>query len=295
MHKYQVTLADLIPEELEQARRRKWQAPTDRGILRLSELEAEVRLIYEKGQATGRQTTLEFLKRFHYMHQNDDAKEPNFTLVHGVFLRCQLAGIVAMNPPAAGVWRKFWGDNPMQQGMLAITRTCMDDRTKEFDLFNIESFGVAGALRLTPQLQPRWHTVIAQSDLGVTDPQGKVHIGGIYMAANGFWAGHSESSQWRGFLNPETGARVSRKNGGVNRRKEDCPRGWIVEPAAKLTNFLWFCGPAERMARENLLPEVKVSIREGIFPVWRHPSHVSKSAIRAYSEADKALRAGGVA
>lgn len=271
--------------------RRAWQAPAGRDILRLRDLDARVVPLYDPGtpaaaRRRARERTLDFLRRYHYLHQAPDAKDPVMTWSFGLLLNGQLAGIVVLNPPAAGVTQWLYGQNSAWRArVIAVTRTTCAPEAP----FNSESFLVSAVMRALPRLDDRFSTVVAHSDLGILDPEGKAHIGQIYMASNAWWAGHSRSG-WRGFVNPATGARISRKCGGRNRSRAECPPGWEVEEGTVLSRFLWFIGPRETEAREHLLPNVRVSIREGGIPIWRRPRDVRRGAPRAYSLADKLLR-----
>jgi hypothetical protein len=139
------------------------------------------------------------------------------------------------------------------------------------------------------------HTVIAQSDLSVVDPDNRTHVGTLNMGANGWWAGYSLGKQWRGLYDPVTGAWISRRNGGRNRSKAECPPGWVIEQAPPLTNFLWFIGRGDIEARQSLVPSIQVLIRQSAYPVWRRPEDVSRGTPRAYSFKDKVPRAAEIA
>lgn len=274
----------------------RWSPPADRDLLRLRDLDARVMPLYDPGAPTAvrrqrREKTLAFLQRHHYLHQAPEAKQPAMTWSFGLYLNGQLAGVVVCNPPAAGVAAWLYGkDSSWRSRVLAITRTVCAAAAP----FNSESFMVSAVIRMLGTLDDRFSLAVAYSDLGIVDPHGKHHIGQIYMASNAWWAGHTVSTRWRGLYNPATGARISRKNGGRNRSRAECPPGWIVEESAQLSRFLWFFGRQERAAREQLLPGVRVSIREGGIPLWRRPAQVHKGAHRAYSSADKLLRAGQI-
>jgi len=279
----QLLLADLMAENYE----RKLWTPPKREILRLRETRAEVRPIYNKGNLAGREQMLSFLRQHHYLHQAPGSKEPNFTWGFGLFLHGELAGLAALNPPAAGVPTRYFGkSSAFRRGLIGISRVCCHPGAP----FNSESLLVSSVLRLLPKLDHRFHTVIAQSDLSVMDPQARSHVGTIYMGANGWWAGYSTSKQWRGFIDPETGATESRWCGGRERKKSECPKGWQLNPGTQLTNFLWFVSRREAEARQSLLPSVKVMIRQGTYPLWRRPAEIGRGTPRAYSERDKALR-----
>lgn len=269
-----------------------WTAPPGRDLLRLRDMDATVRPLFDPGapQADRQQRraeTLEFLQGRHYRHLAPDAKEPLMTWSFGLYLNRQLAGVVVLNPPAAGVSHWLYGTgSPWIRQVIGVTRTVCAPEAP----FNSESFMVSAAMRLLPRVDHRFAIAVAHSDLGVFDPDGKAHVGQIYMASNAWWAGHSATGQWRGFYNPETGARLSRKNGARNRSRSECPPGWLIEDGAALTRFLWFVGPLEEVARTDLVPSVQVSIREGAIPVWRRPAFVKRSTTRAYSAEDKSLR-----
>lgn len=278
----QITLAHLMIEQIE---RRSW-APPAREVLRLRETEAVVRPIYQSGDSAGRERALQFLRAHHYMHQAEEAKDPAMTVAFGLFLRGQIAGVVVMNPPAAGVRTKMFGSSAAGRGLIGITRTCCDDRAP----YNSESYLVSAALRLLPQLDHRFHTVIAQSDLSVVDPYGRTHIGVIYQGSNAWWAGHSRTKQFRGFRDPVSGARLSRKTWNRSRSREECPPGWMIEEAPVLSNYLWFVGRQAPAARAELTPTVQVLLREGEFPVWRRPVEIRRGAKRAFSAEDRLER-----
>lgn len=111
----------------------------------------------------------------------------------GLLLNGQLAGVVVLNPPAAGVTQWLYGENSAWRArVIAVTRTTCAPEAP----FNSESFLVSAVMRALPRLDDRFSTVVAHSDLGILDPEGKTHIGQIYMASNAWWAGHSRSG-WR--------------------------------------------------------------------------------------------------
>lgn len=120
------------------------------------------------------------------------------------------------------------------------------------------------------------------SDLAVVDPYGRRHTGGIYAASNGWWAGVSEGHTWRGFVDPATGARISRWCGGRNRTQEECPPGWRIEPGARLNRFLWFPTREAGAARSALTADVRVAVQDGLLPVWRRPAEVRRDGRMAY-------------
>lgn len=268
----------------------RWVPPAGRSILRLQELEAEVRPLFDPGapertRKEQRAETLDFLHRYHYLHLAPGSLDPAFTWAFGLYLNGTLAGTVCMNPPAAGVTQWLYGDDlPRRRRVIAVTRTCCAPEAP----FNSESFLVSGAIRLLARLDHRFAVAVAHSDLGYIDPSGLPHIGSIYMASNAWWAGHRQSDKSGGFLNPATGAIVSRYTNGKQRPRPD---GWVDAPAPLLSRFLWFLGKQEQDARLNLQPNVLVSIREGATPVWRRPAIVTRGTPRTYSAADKALRA----
>lgn len=288
MRGYQVTLEDLV----ESQGRRGWVPPAGRQLLRLRELDATVRPIYDPGTDRGarleaRRTTLEFLSRHHYLQRVPGAKDPAMTWSFGLYLNGELAGVVVLNPPAAGVCQWLYGDRmDWRARVIAATRTCCVDAAP----FNSESFMVAAVWRLLPRLDHRFSVGVAMSDLAVVDPEGKVHSGAVYRGAGAWWAGRSEPGTWRGFINPVTGARISRKCGGRTRTRDECPPGWLVEPGAVLNRFLWFVGPLEAEARAALEPRVQVLARPGAAPVWLRPRDVRRGTPRAYPAVDRVLR-----
>ncbi len=278
----QMEISELL--QATERRRKPWHPPEGRSILQLADVHTEVRPIYDPtspldARREGRRLVLGFLARFHYMHVVPGAKEPAMTWAFGLFLNREMAGVAILNPPAAGVVRWLYGDDVQwYREVIAATRVACTDAAP----FNSESHLVSSVWRQLPHLDDRFSVGIAMSDLAVVDPLGRRHTGGIYAASNALWAGVSEGSGWRGFLNPATGARISRKNGGRNRNRAECPSGWIVEPAARLNRFLWFVGRGPEQAMEALDPRVRVAVRSGPFPVWRRPSQVSRRARRAY-------------
>lgn len=120
--------------------------------------------------------------------------------------------------------------------VIALPRLCCADAAP----YNAEGYLVAAVWRLIGRLNDRFHVAVAMSALAVIDPYGRRHTGNIYAVSNGWWAGVSEGRTWRGFIDPATGARLSRWCGGRNRTPEECPPGWRVEPGARLNRFLWF-------------------------------------------------------
>lgn len=268
-----------------QPTRPTWAPPQGRSLLRLAELRAEVRPIYDPGAApaarrAARETTLEALRRWHYMHRMEGPKDPAMTWSFGLYIAGDLAGVVLLNPPAAGVCQWLYGDTAAwRRRVIAATRTCCADAAP----FNSESYLVSAVWRMLPRLDERWTTCVAMSDLSVRDPHGRYHNGGIYAASNAWWAGTSTSGTWRGFIRPETGARLSRKCGGRNRTRDERPEGWEIEPPATLTRFLLFVGGDESETRVALETRVQVAVRQGHFPVWLRPAHVRKGDRRLYA------------
>lgn len=266
----------------------RWVPPAGRFVLRQDQVQAEVRPLFDPtGSASdrrdGRALTLWFLSQHHYLHIAPDAKAPAITWSFGLYLNGALSGVVCFNPPAGGVTQWLYDDPSWRRRVIAVTRTCCAPIAP----FNSESFLVSGAVRLLARLDDRFSVAVAHSDLGYIDPTGLPHIGSIYMASNAFWAGHKQSSRPGGYLNPETGAVLSRYSNGKQRPR---PEGWVDAPAPVLSRFLWFLGAEQDRARRQLVPSVQVSIREGGVPVWRRPAIVTPSTRRAYSDADKALR-----
>ncbi len=278
----QMEISDLLPTA---AQRAPWHPPEGRSVLRLADVHTEVRPIYDPtspwdARREGRRLVLEFLARFHYMHVVPGAKEPAMTWAFGLFLNRELAGVAVLNPPAAGVVRWLFGDDTQwYRKVIAATRVACADPLAPF---NSESHLVSSVWRQLPRLDDRFSVGVAMSDLAVCDALGHHHTGGIYAASNALWAGVSQSGSWRGFLDPATGARISRKCGPRNRSREECPAGWVIEPAARLNRFLWFVGRGRDGAMEALDPRVRVAVRSGPFPVWRRPSQVTRRMRKAY-------------
>lgn len=278
---YQLSLSE-VSEASEP--RRVWVPPAGREILRLSEYVPEIRPIVDPGDTPekrrdGRRVVLDFLREFHYLHKVEGAKDPVMTWAFGLYLRHELAGVVVLNPPAAGVCQWLYGDNTTwRRQVIAATRVCCSDPAP----YSSESFFVSGVWRMLPRLDHRFTVGVAMSDLAVVDPYGRHHSGGIYAASNGWWAGVSDQGGWRGFVNPETGARISRKCGGRNLKRNEVPAGWEIDGGARLNRFLWFVGRNDREAKAALREEVEIAIKPGRTPVWRRPLFVRRGTRRAY-------------
>jgi len=264
--------------------RRPWTPPADRELLRLREMHPEVRPLFDPSDSlarrrAAREEVFAFLRQWHYMHQPAGAKDPNMTWAFGLYVAGELEAVATLNPPAAGVAAWLYGDDRLwRPQIISITRLCATDAMP----FNTESFFVSTIWRLLPHLDHRFSCGVAMSDLAVVDPFGRHHTGQIYAASNAWWAGRSRSGSWRGFLNPESGARISRKCGPRNRERAECPPGWVVEDAAVLNRFLWFVGRNGDAARAALHERVQVAVRTGRYPVWRRPGHLHRSARKAY-------------
>lgn len=237
----------------------------------------------KENRRRGRGMTLDFLRTWHYIHRAAGAKDPAMTWSFGCYLDGELAGVVVLNPPAAGVCQWLYGDDAQwRRRTIAATRVCCTDAAP----FNSESCMVSRVLRAIPRLDDRWSTAVAMSDLAVQDQTGRFHSGRIYAASNAWWAGRSASPTWRGFIDPATGARMSRKCGGRNRTAEERPAGWEIERGGVLNRFLWFLGPQEADARAALRGQVQVGVRRGLFPVWVRPTDADKRDRRFYGTAD---------
>lgn len=91
----------------------------------------------------------------------------------------------------------------------------------------------------------------------------------------------SSPKSWRGFRDPETGARLSRKCGGRTRSRNECPPGWILDPAQPLNRFLWFLD-REGEARDALQPHVQVLARPDRQPLWIQTRLLTPRKGRAY-------------
>ena len=278
---YQLTLSETC--EAPQPRR-IWVPPAGRELLRKRDYDPMVCPLYDPGapqaqRQAGREQVLEFLSRWHYMHRSGESKMPPMTWAFGLFLRRELVGVVVLNPPAAGVCQWLYGeDNDWRRRVIAATRTCATDDAP----FCTESLMVSAVWRMLPRLDDRFTVGVAMSDLAIVDPVGQQHNGGIYAASNAWWAGTSETGTWRGFVNPITGARISRKCGGRNRTRDELPEGWEIDGGTRLNRFLWFVGREEAAARAALRPTVEVAIKPGQTPVWRRPLYVRRNTRRAY-------------
>ncbi len=281
----QLDLADYL--EGEASARRTWIPPVGRELLRIGEMQPRVEPIYAPDMSPasrkkGRGEALDFLSRHHYLHRAKGALPPPMTWAFGLYFADTLAAVTILNPPAAGVVEWLYGhDLEWRRRVIAATRVCALDAAP----FGTESHFVSKIWRLLPHLDDRFTIAVALSDMGVVDPFGHRHIGGIYQASNAWWAGMSVSSNWRGFLNPATGARISRKCGGRNRSKAELPPGWVIERGTQLNRYLWFVGPRERGARAALNERVRVAVRPGWLPVWQRPLHVHRGDRRAYGAA----------
>lgn len=291
---HQIRIDDLLLRP-----RLRWVNPTDRPVLKLRAMDARVVVLYDRyagdaSRRSARQTSLAFLREHHYMHRAPDAPAPTFTWTFGLLLGGELAGLIAMNPPAFGLANQLYRDardgaTPWHRRVIAVTRTACDPAAP----FNSESFLVAGALRLLSALDGDFTTVVAQADRSVVDSVGRHHVGTLYQGANGWLVRRTARPQgWRAFLNPETGARISRKCGARTRDRTECPPGWVVEAGAPLNTYLWWVGERQHQAQAALHAGVQVAIREGAFaPVWRRPVEVRPGTPRAYDPGDKELRA----
>ena len=261
----------------------RW-TPPDRPLFRTADARPRIAPLYDPAapraaRQAGRAAVLEFLARWHYLHHTADAKHPAMTWAFGLWLDTTLSGVLILNPPAAGVCQWLYGsDTAWRRQTIAVTRLACTDAAP----FNTESYFVSRVLRLLPQHDDRWATAVSFADRSVIDPFGRAHTGGIYAAANAWWAGISTPKSWRGFRDPETGARLSRKCGGRTRSRAECPPGWVLDPAQPLNRFLWFCGPSEAAARDALQPHVKVVARPDRQPLWIRPRLLTPRMARAY-------------
>lgn len=125
-------------------RRRLWRQPSGRDVLRLDQVRTQVLPLFDPGappeaRRRGRETTLEFLARHHYLHRAG-GRAPAITWLFGLFLNEVLAGIAVLNPPADGVCRWLYGsDRFWRRRVIALTRLCCTDAAP----YNAESHLVA--------------------------------------------------------------------------------------------------------------------------------------------------------